>query len=203
MRGHIGRPGAVIASVLIVAGLLGGCGGSGGGSTTTSAAQLSAAKKEGEEAARERDRVAGLQRQVHRIKRMMRHNHASASRQAPSTATAASSPSTLSTEAEPVSFHAPSGNVSCEVFVEGATCTVASVGETFVLDPGEPATIEAEAALPADYGEAVGYGSTVAGGGSVTCEVPPSDSPRGISCVDSSDGHGFEASRVPDRQKAY
>jgi hypothetical protein len=133
----------------------------------------------------------------------MRHDHAGAAGEAPSTAAAAPSPSAPTAEAEPVSFHAPSGNVSCEVFLEGATCTVASVGETFVLDPGEPATIEAEAALPPGYGEAVGYGSTVAGGGSVTCEVPPSDSPRGVSCVDSSDGHGFEASRVPDRQKAY
>jgi hypothetical protein len=200
----LGGAGAVILCCVLAAALLVGCGGSGGGSTAASpsAAQLQAAKKEGEEAARERDRVASLQRQVHRIKRQMHSSRASVAKQ-PATATSSPSTSSAEPEPEPVSFHAPSGNVSCEIFLEGATCTVVSVGETFVLDPGSPATIENAMALPRNYGEEVGFGNAVSDGGSVTCEVPPSDSPHGITCVDSSDGHGFEASRVPDRQQAY
>jgi hypothetical protein len=39
--------------------------------------------------------------------------------------------------------------------------------------------------------------------GSISCEVPPSDVPRGVTCVDIGTGHGFEASRIASREKAY
>jgi hypothetical protein len=200
------RRGIIVTGMVIAAGVLAGCGGSSGSSTVSSpsAAQLQAAKKEGEKAARERDRVAALQRQVHAIKRQVGHERRQRPRQAAPTPVAPTTTATTASGSVPVrSFHAPSGNVSCEVFVEGATCTVASVGETFVLEPGAPARIESAAALPRGLGEATGYGSVVSGGGSVSCEVPPSDVPRGISCADSADGHGFEASRIRDRQEAY
>jgi hypothetical protein len=100
------------------------------------------------------------------------------------------------------SFHAPSGNVSCEVFTSGATCTVESSGETFVLEADSPARVESAAVLSPGLGEVVEYGHTV-GDGSITCEVPPSDVPRGVTCVDQSDGHGFEASRDASRQEVH
>jgi hypothetical protein len=100
------------------------------------------------------------------------------------------------------SFHAPSGNVSCQVLPSEATCSVASINESFVLPAGESGRIEQGLRLPAGSGGLAPYGSTVAVG-SVVCEVPPSDVPRGISCYDSHSGHGFEASRIVGRQKTY
>jgi hypothetical protein len=195
-------------AALAVVGLLAGCGGSSGGSTVSraSAPELRAAQIRGEEAAKERDRVAGLQRQVRSIRRRLRHHDA---RHEPASSAAVATGGSTPQAAAPVvsegpvrSFHAPSGNVSCEVLTDGATCTVASVGLTFVLESGSAARVEAGAALPSGLGELMDYGSTVSAG-SITCEVPPSDVPRGITCVDLSDGHGFEASRDSSRQKAY
>jgi hypothetical protein len=39
--------------------------------------------------------------------------------------------------------------------------------------------------------------------GSITCTIPHSSEPHGIICTDSSSGHGFEASREPERQHVY
>lgn len=181
---------------------LAGCGGSSASSTTTiSAAQLRAAKKTGEEKARERDRVNNLQRQLHNLKRQVKH------RSAVQTGNSAPAPPSTSSPAPesnaPVrSFHAPSGNVSCEILTDGASCTVESVGETFAFEAGEPARIEPTATLPSALGELIDYGNTVSVG-SISCEVPPSDVARGITCSDATSGHGFEASRVPARQSAY
>lgn len=197
----------IAAMAVVAVGLLSGCGGSGGGSTTDTVAvsELQAARRQGEEAAKERDRVAALQRQVRAIKRHMRHHrahHGSASPVVTEVGAASAAPSPSAAEGPLRSFHAPSGNVSCEVFGDGATCTVESVGTTFVLEPGAPARVEAGTALPSSFGELVEFGNVVSAG-SITCEVPPSDVPRGITCVDQSDGHGFEASRVSSRQEAY
>lgn len=200
----------MVAAGLCVAGLmlLSGCGGSGGGSTSSAvpADQIQEARQQGEEKAEERDRVAALQRQVRSIKRRLRHHaaHQAPARSAPAAVASTDEASARSAPSEdPIrSFHAPSGNVSCEVFGNGATCTVDSIGETFVLEADAPARTEAAAVLPRDLGELVEYGNTVTVG-SITCEVPPSDVPRGITCVDQSDGHGFEASRITSRQAAY
>jgi hypothetical protein len=196
----------VCLAALVVVGVLAGCGGSGGGSTaaTPAASELQAARLQGEEAAKERDRVAGLQRQVRSIKRRLRHHRAHHSSSSAAVADAGTpSPAAPVVSEGPVrSFHAPSGNVDCEVLTDGATCTVESVGLTFVLESGSAARIESAATLPSELGELVGYGSIVSAG-SITCEVPPSDVPRGITCVDQSDGHGFEASRDTSRQEAY
>jgi hypothetical protein len=193
---------------LAVVGFLVGCGDSGGGPTTVTvpASQLRAARERGEDAARERDKVAGLQRQVRAINRRLRHPHAH--RPPPSASVVAEGGPTSATAAPAApegpsrSFHAPSGNVSCEVFSDSATCTVESVASTFVLEPGSPARVESGSALPTGLGELVEYGNTVSVG-QIACEVPPSDVPRGISCVDQSDGHGFEASRLQSRQETY
>ncbi|HTT93533.1 MAG TPA: hypothetical protein VMF55_02610 [Solirubrobacterales bacterium] len=201
------RVAAPASLALAVVGMLAGCGGSGGSSTagTAAPAELQAARRQGEEAAKERDRVAGLQRQVRTIRRRLRHHHAQQTSPAPAPTESGSASNAAAPDVAggPVrSFHAPSGNVSCEVFGDGATCTVASVGLTFVLEPGNAARIESGAALSSGLGELVGYGNVVSVG-SITCEVPPSDVPRGITCVDRSDGHGFEASRDASRQEAY
>jgi hypothetical protein len=99
-------------------------------------------------------------------------------------------------------FHVASGNVSCAVQADRATCTVEPIAESFVLAGGEEAYSEPASVLPLDLGEVVPYGSTVTVG-TVTCEIPPSNVPSGIVCIDSSTGHGFEASRVASRQKVY
>jgi hypothetical protein len=39
--------------------------------------------------------------------------------------------------------------------------------------------------------------------GDVVCAVPLESEARGVTCSDSATGHGFEASRVPSRQKVY
>jgi hypothetical protein len=179
--------------------LLIGCGG-GSSSTPVARAQIREAKKAGEEAAHERDRVNSLQKQIHRLHHQVQH---SASTLAGGHETGASvTPSAEQGDEVLRAFHVASGNVSCEVLLDGATCTVEPIAQTFAFTGGEPARIEPSVALPKDLGEVVPYGSTVAVG-SVSCEIPPSNVPRGIVCSDAGSGHGFEASRVADRQSVY
>jgi hypothetical protein len=97
-------------------------------------------------------------------------------------------------------FHVGQGNVSCRVDGEGAACAVATLGDTFVLPPSGEAYREPGLQLGRGEGERVAYGSTITVG-SVTCDVPPENVARGITCAKG--GHGFEASRVASRQKVY
>lgn len=185
-----------IAAVLLV---LTGCG---GGSSTAAESQLQAERKAGEEVAHERDRVNSLQKQVDKLRHQVKQGVSS-----PSSSGDEGSASPATPPAEPSgevmrAFHVASGNVSCEILADGATCTVEPIAQTFTFEGGEPARMEPGAALAQDIGELVPYGSTVSVG-SVTCEVPPSSVPRGITCSDSSSGHGFEASRVTSRQSVY
>lgn len=189
----------LIASLVAVVPMaLGGCGGS--GSSQSSEAQLEAAKREGEEAAREKDRVDNLQKQVRSLKRQARHASGTVVVRHPSTPRAAPSEEGDSTVLR--TFHAPSGNVSCEVLSDGAICTVGSISTTFSFSEGQPARIESGASLPENAGELAPYGSTV-GAGAIVCTVPQSSEPHGIICTDSESGHGFEASRIGARQHAY
>ncbi len=177
---------------------LAGCGGS--SSNAPSEAQLEAAKRQGEEAAREKDRIDSLQKQVRGLKRQAKHKDSTVVVERDSgvetTSSAPSGSAVLRT------FHAPSGNVSCEILSNGALCSVDSISTTFVFDDGQAGQIESGASLPESAGELVPYGGTVSAG-TVTCAVPLSSEPRGITCVDNESGHGFEASRVSDRQHAY
>ncbi|MGN6558106.1 MAG: hypothetical protein ACTHLH_08870 [Solirubrobacterales bacterium] len=176
-----------------------GCGG-GSGSSTVAEGQLRAAKKAGEEAAHEKDRVDSLQKQVKQLRRQVHHaRSAGSSAPAVNPSTAYSSQSVgevLRT------FHVASGNISCEIVVDGATCTVEPIAQTFAFREREAAYTESGTVLPEDLGEVAPYGSTVSAG-SVNCEIPPTNVPRGIICNDSSSGHGFEASRIPERQSVY
>lgn len=177
------------------------CGGGSGGSSTAAESQLQAARKAGEEAAHEKDRVNGLQKQVGKLRHQVQHGSSSVSSGGKATTVGPPPPAEQSEEVLRT-FHVASGNVSCEVLADGAICTVEPISQTFAFQGGEPARTESSAVLPKDLGELVPYGSTVAVG-SVSCEIPPSNVPHGITCGDSSSGHGFEASRVPARQSVY
>lgn len=194
------RAAVAIAVAICVVGAAGvsGCGGE--SATDASGQQLESARREGEEAAEERARIKNLQHQVRDLKREVHKSHPATvvvtepGRNAPEPAPAAST--ALRT------FHVPSGNVSCEVGPSTASCSVASIGETFVLPSGEKGRLESDVILPRGTGELAPYGSTIAVG-AVVCSVPQASEPRGITCSDSETGHGFEASRVPDRQSTY
>lgn len=188
----------VTSSLAVALVALSGCGGS--SSTAPSEAQLEAAKREGEEAARERGRVNNLQKQVRGLKNQVKHQGSTVVVERGSGANAVASEDIRSTVLR--TFHAPSGNVSCEILSDGALCSVDSIATTFVFSDGQEAHIESGASLPEGAGELVSYGGTVSAG-SITCTVPLSSEPRGITCTDADSGHGFEASRVSTRQHVY
>jgi hypothetical protein len=193
----MGRLGIAVAlAVSLFALTAAGCGGS--SSDGPSEAQLEAAKQEGEETAHERDRIDSLQKQVNKLKRQ-------AKRGEPASAGHAGAQSVVVPDSESATvriFHAPSGNVSCEISAHGALCSVGSTAETFSFNNGEPAEITPGTALADGAGELASYG-TVVSSGSTTCTVPESDEPHGIICEDRDSGHGFEASRVSSRQRAF
>ncbi len=99
-------------------------------------------------------------------------------------------------------FHAPSGSVSCRVDERSAECSVAAVGQTFVLPKEGRAFKQSGIALPRSSGKPRSWGESVVLG-DVTCRIPTEEEPSGITCRNRSTGHGFEASRIPDRQKTY
>lgn len=176
-----------------------GCGES--SSDDPSEKQLEKAREEGERVAQERARVDQLEEEVRNLKRSTRRSKDDSS---PSAVPAASTPPAEDgSDSELLrTFHAPSGNVSCAITSSGALCTVDSIATTFRVEGGGAGQIESGSALPRGYGELVEFGNTV-NAGSITCTVPESDEPRGITCVDTSTGHGFEASRITSRQDAY
>jgi hypothetical protein len=98
------------------------------------------------------------------------------------------------------SFHAGTGNVSCVIDADSAACAVATLGETFVLPASGAAFLEPGLRLGRGAGERVAYGTSVSVG-SVVCDIPPENVARGITCTKGA--HGFEASRVPSRQKLF
>ncbi len=189
-----------ICLLLMVCGLtVSGCGGS--SSDSPSEAQLEKAKEEGERVAQERARVDELEKEVRSLRRSARRAKAGG----PTTAAPASSAPSPESGGENEllqTFHAPSGNVSCAITSDGAFCSVASIGTTFRVEGGGVGEIESGSVLPRGFGELAAYGRTISAG-SITCTVPEADEPRGITCLDASSGHGFEASRVSSRQKAY
>lgn len=191
--------GITASAVLLLCGfggMLSGCGDS--SSDAPAEAQLEKAREEGERAGQERARVDELEEEVRGLKRTARQRTGN-----PEPREVDASPSPPA-EDEPEllrSFHAPSGNVSCAITSTGAYCAVASIATTFRLHAGSPGEIESGAALPKEFGELVGFGNTISAG-SVTCTIPQSNEPKGIVCVDGL-GHGFEASRVSERQKTF
>lgn len=154
--------------------------------------QIAQARKEGAREARQRDKIESLQSRVKRLEREGRPVAEGQPRDAEVDSTAGSSVLRA--------FHTP--NVSCELRANGAICTVVSTAETFAFEDGEAAYVESGSRVPEDVGALAAWDSTVSTG-SITCTIPPLEEPRGISCVDNETGHGFEASRVPARQRTY
>lgn len=189
----------VVALLIVCAPVISGCGGS--DSKSTSETQLEQAKEEGERVAQERARVDELEREVRNLKRSAQSSKRESS--TPAAPVTSAPPSGGRNETDLLrTFHAPSGNVSCGITSTGAYCTVDSISTTFRVEDGGPGLIETGSALPRTTGELAGYGSVVSAG-AITCTVPEADEPRGITCVDTSSGHGFEASRISSRQNAY
>ena len=196
-RARFTKPLIALSMAIGLVGLV-GCGGS--SSDAPSEAQLEAAKRQGEEAAREKDRINSLQKQVRGLKKQAKHKGSTVVVEHDSGVEA--TPSVDGGSAVLRTFHAPSGNVSCEILSNGALCSVGSISTTFAFSDGQAGQIESGASLPEGAGELVPYGNTVSAG-TVTCTVPLSSEPRGITCADNESGHGFQASRVSDRQHAY
>lgn len=183
-------------ATVAVAAVAVGCGESdeGAGEAAEVQRQLEEARKEGAREARQRDRIKGLQKRVKNLEGA-RGASSSGSQEEHDVPASSTAESTVRQ-----TFHTP--NVSCEIRTDGALCTVNSTGETFVFEDGGAAYIEPGSRVPEDAGALAAWDSAVSGG-SVTCTIPPLDEPRGIACVDAETGHGFEASRVPARQRAY
>jgi hypothetical protein len=100
-------------------------------------------------------------------------------------------------------FYAPNGNVSCSLQGESAQCSVASAGLTFVIpkDGGRAYTMSG-LSVPLGAGSEAPFG-TERTDGVIVCDIPPEDVPAGVTCRDTTSGHGFEASRVALRQSVY
>lgn len=187
------------AAILLV---LVGCGSnSSHDSATAQQLQINRAAAQAAAQAQQAQKLRDLQAQLNQLKHS---KAASATKTVVEAVTVAVSPSASAVAApSPVYFHAPSGDVSCEIDGDGRTlCSVADSDQTFEMPSGGAAHIESGARLPRGNGPLADWGQTVSNG-SVTCTVPLSDQPRGITCIDSDTGHGFQASKVPARQQAY
>lgn len=123
---------------------------------------------------------------------------ASAAPDAPEVGTTTSA--TTAGPAEVVVFHTP-GSASCRVTATGAACTIASLGITFAFDGAAGYKVR-QVDLPRGSGRAVAWGEPITVG-DVTCQVPEIDEPRGVTCISAATGHGFEASRLPTRQRVF
>lgn len=204
MRGARLRPRALyplaVVAPVVVLGALGafvGCGGSNQDSDEAEAIEMRIDRERADAAAlaQQRQSVRRLQKEVKKLKQGRSSGGATP-------APAATKPVEVADSGSVRTFHAPSGNVSCEISESSARCSVAAASQTFVFDPGAEARIESGLALSRGSGSLADWGSTVALG-SVRCSIPEENEPRGITCEDTSSGHGFEASRVTSRQRVY
>lgn len=139
---------------------------------------------------------------VHSIKKSRSNKKSSSQTASSSSGTNSSSSSSSSSGGASRSFYAGQGNVSCQLTSSSALCSVASAGTTFVLEGSSPGRRESGTRISRGSGSYAPYGSSVSVG-DFSCSIPPESSASGITCRNSSSGHGFEASRVPARQKTY
>jgi hypothetical protein len=186
--------GAVLATVGLAA-----CGSSSSGPSSATELQIDRERSEAAQSAHQEDKLKALEGEVHRLKRHKRVTQVNK----PGTAAEDTPATSVATNGEVRLFHAPGGNVNCEVQADSARCTVVSTAQTFVLPAGdEAAYVESGAALPTDSGALTGFGSTVSIG-AISCEVPYEDEPRGVVCQDNDTGHGFQASKDYSRQQVF
>jgi hypothetical protein len=201
-RGAGPRAAFVTLFTCLVVILIAGCGGDSSADESTVQMQIEEARREGAAAAHRRERMVELQRRVTRLERQARRSPGTKPGATVATAPRAVAQADVDDSTILRMFHAPSGNVSCALLTDGATCSVASVNKTFVLENGVTAWSEPGTHLSRGSGEYVPFGSTVSAG-QVTCTVPASNEPRGIVCTDSTGNHGFEASRIESRQSTF
>lgn len=203
-RTHPRRREVVLASLVAIAltgGALVGCGGSDSDSGSEAIeARIDRERADAATDARQEQKLKDLKAEVEQLRHERRLGKTVVQQQQRSPVPvdqAAAAPGSSSR-----TFHAPSGNVSCRVDGSSASCSVAAIATTFVLPPSGEAYVEEGMALVRASGAQVDWGTSVTVG-SITCRVPREDEPSGITCVDGDTGHGFEASRVSSRQKAY
>ncbi len=129
-------------------------------------------------------------------------NAASRKRRKPaaSTPNAVAEPSTPATKSK--QFYVGTGNISCWLTSESAACSVASNQLTFQVLGNADGETEDGAKFGRASGSRVDYGTTVAVG-DFSCEIPPESASRGVVCLNNATGHGFEASKVPARQRTF
>jgi hypothetical protein len=119
----------------------------------------------------------------------------------PSTGTSSTPKAPVTTTSQ--SFYAPDGNISCSLQGEGAQCSVASADRTFVIPRGGGSAYTVSGlSVPLGAGSEAPFG-TERSDGVIVCDIPPEDVPAGVTCRDTTSGHGFEASRVASRQAVY
>jgi hypothetical protein len=100
-------------------------------------------------------------------------------------------------------FYAPSGNVTCSLQSESAECSVASIDMTFVLPQGNGSAYTIGGlSVPRGEGSEAPF-DTERSAGVIVCNIPAENVPAGITCRNTTTGHGFEASRVAARQQVY
>jgi hypothetical protein len=110
---------------------------------------------------------------------------------------------TASSSSTGEAFYAPSGNVTCSLQSESAECSVASIDMTFVLPSGgDSAYTVGGLTVPRGEGSEAPF-DTERTDGEIVCSIPAANVPAGITCRNTTTGHGFEASRVPARQRVY
>jgi hypothetical protein len=100
-------------------------------------------------------------------------------------------------------FYAPSGNVTCSLQSKSAECSVASINMTFVLPSGDDGAYTIGGLTVARGEGSEAPFDTERSDGEILCSIPAENVPAGITCHDTTTGHGFEASRVAARQKVY
>lgn len=154
-------------------------------------------RKEAATLARQQKNVEDLRAEVRRLK--SGKGATASATPAPSPPQASSSPSASGASR---AFHAPSANVNCEITETTARCSVVSIGQSFVMPSGGAARMESGIAVSEGAGALADWGESVSLG-QITCVIPLESQPRGITCENLSTGHGFEASRVPERQRTY
>lgn len=185
----VGGMGLLIGVAVVI-----GCGDDAGGNAEADLAQrIEQARKEGAREARQGDRLKGLQKRVRRLER----DGSPGSKVVVEEST--DSGGEIATGVIRA-FHTP--NVSCEIRNDGAVCSVISIGITFAMEGSEAAYIEDGGRVSSGAGAPASWDSTVSAG-SITCRIPAESEPRGVTCMNNATGHGFEASRVPERQRAY
>lgn len=200
------RAAGLLGAGILLVGAVSGCGGTSSGSSTASGESDAAVEAR---IGRERADAAAQAKQAEQIKELKTQvkslsKRATTATKATAAAPAASTvaPASATSSEEVRAFHTLSGNVSCEVTAVSARCSIASSAITFVLPAGRAAYVDQGAALTRGAGALRDWATSISIG-SITCQIPPETVASGVRCSDSSTGHGFEASKVPARQKAY